>query len=70
MRRAENVPHHFDEFKCAVVVNEIKNTIGFLFRAQYVFLSENGQVLRNVALAGSNLFDNILYANRIVSENA
>lgn len=70
MRGTENVSHHFDEFKRAVIVDEIKNTIGFLFRAQYVFFSENRQVLRNIALTGSDLLDNVLYANRIVAEDA
>lgn len=70
MRGTENIPHHFDEFKRAIIVDEIKNTIGFLFGAQYVFLPENRQMLRNIALTGSDLLDNVLYANRIVAEDA
>lgn len=70
MRRTKNVPHHLNEFEHTIIVDEIKNPIGFLFGAKYIFFSKNGQMLGDIALAGSNLLYNFLYAHRIIAENA
>ena len=67
---AENVPHHFDELQHAFVVNVIKNTVSFFFTAKDIFFSKNGQMLRNIALAGANLVNNVLHADGLGAENA
>ena len=67
---AENVSHHFYKLQHTFVINVVKNTVGFFFTTQDVFFSKNGQVLRNIALAGADLINNVLYADRIGAEHA
>lgn len=62
--------HHLDEADDSFVVNEIKNPIGILFVVENAFVSQNGQMLGNIALGGAHLIDDLLHADRLVAENA
>ena len=70
VRGAKNVAHHLDELKHSIIVDKVENTVRFFFRAQDTFFSQYRQMLRNIALAGSHFIDNILYANRIITQDA
>lgn len=67
---AKNILHHFNQQQYPGIVNKVINTVGLFFRAENVFFSEYGQMLGNVALAGTYLFDNLLYADGIIAQNA
>lgn len=60
---AEDVPHHFNQLQHTGIVDKVINTVRLFFGAENMFFSENGQMLGNVALAGANLIDNVLYAD-------
>lgn len=60
---AEDFLHHFNEQQRARIVDKVINTVSLFFRAENVFLSENCQMLRDIALGCANLIDNLLYTD-------
>lgn len=62
--------HHFDELEHALVIDKVVDTVCFLFVAENVFLSQDRKMLRDVALAGTYLFNDILHTNRVVAQDA
>lgn len=64
---AKYVAHHLYQLQHPFIVDVIKDPIGFFVAAEDVFFPENGQVLRDVALAGAYLFYDVLDANGLVT---
>lgn len=67
---AKNVAHHLDEMYYAVVVDKVKDAIGFFLVIENAFVPQYRQMLGDVALTRANLFDDILDADRLIAEDA
>ena len=70
MPGAEHFTHHVNQLQHPVVVDVVVDSIGFFFRAQNVFFTKDCQMLRDIALRGAYLFDDVLHADRVGAQNA
>lgn len=58
-----------DQTNNSIIINVVIDAIGFFFKIEYAFVSQNGKMLRNVALTGANLIDYILNAYGLATQN-
>lgn len=67
---AKYAAHHLNQVYDAFVVDEVVNPVGFLFIIKNALVSQYRQMLRNVALAGAYLLNDVLDANGVAAEYA
>lgn len=62
--------HHADQLQRALITDTVKDTIRILAGNQDAFFPEDGEMLGNIALRGSNGIDNFLNTSFLVTQNA
>ena len=69
LRTAKDVLHHADQLQDARVTDAIVHAIGILSRHQHPLVTEDRQVLGDVALRRSHCFDNLLNTSLLIAQN-
>lgn len=64
----EDVLHHTDEAQGTCIAHTVKNAIRIFAGRQDALITQNGQVLGDVALRGANAIDNLLNANFAIAK--
>lgn len=68
--RTEHIPHHAHQFEGARIADAVEHAVGIFVGGEYAFVSQDGEVLRDVALRRPNLLDDVLYAQFARGKNA
>ena len=64
----KHVAHHANEQQRPGITHPVVDPVGILTRSQDTLISQYRQMLGNVALGGTNLFDDILYADFTIAQ--
>jgi len=67
---AEYFTHHANQPQGAAIADAIIYAVGILAGCEDALVAQNGEVLRDVALRGTDTLDNILYADLLVTKGA
>ena len=65
---AEHLAHHANQLQSAVVANPIEDSIGIFPRSEDTLVPQDGEVLGDVALCGSNLLHDVLDTDLLISQ--
>ena len=67
--RAENFPHHAQQLQGTAVTYSIVDAVGIFTGVEDAFITQDCQMLGNVALRGANLFNYVMHANFVVPQS-
>lgn len=67
---AEDLAHQHDELERALIADAVEDAIGVLARLQHAFVTQDREVLRDIALRGADGIDDFLHALLSVAEYA
>ena len=65
----KHLAHHDHELQSALIGDAIKNPVGIFARLQYAFVSQDTQVLGDIALRGTDGLNNVLHTDLVRPQN-
>lgn len=65
----EHLAHQPNELQGARVADAIEYPVGILARGENAFIAQNGQMLRDIALRGADMIDDILDIHFLIAKN-
>ena len=66
---AKHFAHHANQLQHPPVADPVVNTIGILAGKQDTFVAQNRQMLRNIALRGTNGLNDLLHASLLIADH-